>query len=468
MAGYLAVDIGASSGRHMYAETKDGKLRLTEVYRFENFMDETKDGLLYWDAERLFREVKAGMRACAEKGFKPDYMGIDTWGDDFMLLDKSGKPLTPCVAYRDSRTAGMDKKLDEIIPESEYFERTGSARHIFNTVYHLMAIKQSQPEALESAETLLLLPSYLMYLLTGKGVNEYSEATTTGLIDAKARDWDRDMIEKIGLPARLFKEKPTMPGTPLGRVKDEIAAETGLSCEVVIAPTHDTGAAFLAAPMADDETIVLNSGTWSLLGVESAEPILGKASLESGFSNEGAYGGRIRYLKNIMGMWIIQCIRREDGKRFSYAEMAEMVVPYLSFPSRIDAVSERFLAPKSMTEEIKNAVIESGQTEVTCFGELLAVCYNSLADAYKNSVTELEKLTGKRFTKINIMGGGSQNETLNRLTAEVTGLPVYAGPAECTALGNIASQMLACGEAGSVAHAREIIRDSFSLKEYKA
>ena len=466
---HMAVDIGASSGRHILGWLEDGKLQLKEIYRFENRLYK-KNEHLCWDIDHLFNEVVKGIKACREQGYAPETMGIDTWAVDFVLLDGEGKRIGEDVAYRDERTNGIRNHLEQegILSFREQYERTGIQYQKFNTVYQLYALKMEHPEYLEEAEKMLMIPDYLGYLLTGKAVQEYTNATTTALVNAHTNDWDMELIEKLGLPKRIF-QKIEEAGTVLGCFSEKIQNTTGLNMQVILPATHDTGSAFLSVPAKDENAIFISSGTWSLVGVENTEPVTTEESMKLNMTNEGGYAYRYRYLKNIMGLWMIQNIRLElkdeKGNFPSFPELGRAAAEASSFPSSVDVDNDRFLAPASMIEEVKQACADSGQQVPETTGEVMQTVYRSLAEDYKRAKVDLERITGKTFTSINIVGGGSQDMYLNRMTSDVTGLPVYAGPTEGTALGNLLVQMLKCGEIETLQQARDIIRSSFEIKE---
>ena len=460
MTYVLAVDMGASGGRHILAHLEEGKIVLEEIYRFDNVMVE-RNGHLCWQMDRLWEHVLKGMAACKAAGKIPVSMGIDTWGVDYVLLDQAGQVLGDTVAYRDSRTQGMDAKLELTMPFTELYRRTGIAKQPFNTVYQLMATPREQ---LDQAQDFLMIPDYLHYRLTGRKANEYTEASTTGMLNSATRDWDQEVLAAAGIPAGIFR-RPEMPGTNLGPILPEIAQRVGFSCDVVLPATHDTGSAFMAVPTRSDNAVYLSSGTWSLLGVENDVPLTGIDSLESGFTNEGGYGGKIRYLKNIMGMWILQCVRNELEKRYSFGEMAQMAAEAPETPWRVDVADNRFLAPKNMIAELQLAVTQQGGEELT-LPRLLRMVNLSLAEGYAKAIAQLEQLTGKRYDTVHIVGGGSQNQTLNQMTADAAGRTVVAGPTEGTALGNLMAQLIAGGVFADLAQAREAECASFDVVTY--
>ena len=464
MKEYLAVDIGASSGRHILGRYEDGKLVLEEIYRFDNGYVK-KDGHSCWDIDSLCAEVIKGIAACGKKGRIPALIGIDTWAVDFVLLDSSGKRIGDAVAYRDKRTADMDKLVEKEISFSELYSRTGIQKQVFNTIYQLTALKNEAPEQLERAERLLLIPDYLNYCLTGKMTNEYTNASSTALVDAADKSWDFELIERLGFKKPIFG-KISMPGTVIGGFTEEVKAKVGFDSQVVLPATHDTGSAFLAVPARDDNAVYISSGTWSLLGIENMKPITTKAGMEANFTNEGGYQGRYRYLKNIMGLWMIQSIRRNYDKKYSFAQLEDFARENSDFESLVNVNDGRFLAPESMIEEIQQACRESGQRIPEKPGEIMQCVYGSLAEGYRESIKELEALSGKSFTSINIVGGGSKDSYLNSLTAKAAGIPVYAGPTEGTALGNLMVQMITDGVFADLQEARSAIKKSFEIKKY--
>lgn len=462
MRTYLSVDIGASSGRHILGWIEAGRLRLEEIYRFENKLVR-KNGRLCWDMEHLAEEVLRGLERCRELSKIPDSMGIDTWAVDFLLLDGEGNPLGDAVAYRDSRTQGMDKLVEALASPQELYARTGIQKQDFNTIYQLMAVKTQEPELLDQARRLLMVPEYLTYRLTGKLENEYTNATTTGLVNAEAKSWDRELLDRLGYPARLFGEL-RQPGYRVGGFTQAVKDRVGFDCDVLFPATHDTGSAFLAVP-AKEGGVYLSSGTWSLLGTELTDPITTEESRQCNFTNEGGYQYRFRYLKNIMGLWMLQSIRREAGPDLSFNALEQAAREAENFPRRVDVNHSCFLAPDNMGEAVRALCRQTGQPEPGSLGELASCVYHSLAESYAASVKELSVLTGKRYTAVNVVGGGSRDGYLNQLTANATGLPVYAGPTEGTALGNLIVQMLAAGEFPDLAAARKAIRHSFEIKE---
>lgn len=459
---YLAVDIGASSGRHILGWMENGKLRLEEIYRFANGLME-KNGHLCWDMERLVQEVINGLKKCHELNRIPTSMGIDTWGVDFVLLDKEGKILGDTVAYRDSRTQGMDTEVYKVISEAELYGRNGIQKQLFNSIYQLMAIKHEHPEYLEQAETFLMVPEYLNYRLTGICKNEYTNATTGQLVNAQTCDWDYGLLQKLGLPTKIFGEL-NMPKTLVGGFSDEIKKEVGFDTEVVLPATHDTGSAVLAVPATDEDYIYLSSGTWSLMGIERLIPDCTEASRKLNFTNEGGYHYRYRYLKNIMGMWMMQSLRKEFKHAYSFEELYTLADIGKYFTSIVDVNDSSFLAPESMIGALQAYCEKTGQEKPETECELLYCVYNSLAACYQKTVKEIEDITARSYSRIHIVGGGCQDKFLNRLLAEKTGKQVYAGPIEGTAIGNIMAQMLRDGTYKDLTEARKNIAKSFDVK----
>lgn len=461
---YLAIDIGASSGRHILAHLEEGKMVLEEIHRFPNGMVQ-RDGENVWDVDELFAQIKLGMKKCAEAGKIPVSVGIDTWGVDFVLLDAEGRPIGNAVAYRDGRTKGMDEEVYRIIPEKELYARTGIQKAIFNTIYQLMALKCKKPEQLKAAKTMLMMPDYFHYLLSGVAATEYTNATTGQLVDPETKDWDRELIERLGYPAEIF-QKLVMPGTELGNLREDIQKEVGFDCKVVAPATHDTGSAVIAVPTDSDNTLYISSGTWSLMGTELLKANCSDESRLHNLTNEGGYDYRFRYLKNIMGLWMIQSVKKEIGGELGFGEICEQA-SHCTIPSIVDCNDDRFLAPLNMTKEVQAACEESGQQVPQGIAEVASVIYNSLAVCYAKTIGEIEEITGQKYDCIHIVGGGANADYLNRLTAKATGVPVYAGPTEATAIGNLAAQMMTAGALENLKAARACVFRSFEIKKYE-
>lgn len=461
---FLAIDIGASSGRHILGYKKDGKLYLEEVHRFWNGMDE-EDGTLYWNVERLFSDILEGMKKCKELGKIPQSVGIDTWGVDYVLLDQEDKLVGKAVGYRDHRTDGIDQEVYKAVPEEELYQRTGIQKAIYNTIYQLAALKKQDPKQLDEAKTLLMIPDYFHYKLSGKKVQEYSEATTSQLLNPVTKDWDYELIDRLGIPKSLF-QPITMPGTMIGRLTKEVQEQVGYDCAVVLPPTHDTASAVMAVPSNEEDVCYISSGTWSLMGIEKDEPDCSAKSKEANFTNEGGYGGKITYLANIMGLWMIQSVRNQLAPDMSYGDLCEQASKE-TISTMVDCQDASFLSPEDMVEAVKDYCRKTNQQVPETLPELSCVIYNSLAKCYAQKLEEIEKLSGVHYDKIHIIGGGSNAAYLNQLTAKYTGVPVHAGPGEATAIGNILTQMITDGVFGDLKEARRCVAESFEINIYE-
>jgi rhamnulokinase len=447
-------------------------MELTEVYRFENGLTH-KNGHLCWDIDALAEEVVRGLAAAKAAGFEPATIGIDTWAVDYVLLDERDQRIGDVVGYRDARTDGVRDALElaGILSFDEHYARTGIQYQQFNTAYQLCALSREDRAELDSAKALLMVPDYLNWVLTGEKAQEYTNASTTGLVNAQTFDWDDELIDRLNLPWDIF-QPIRMPGESLGRLRPEVAERVGYDAEVVLVASHDTGSAWLAVPARDEKAVYFSSGTWSLVGVERREPICTPQSAAANFTNEGGYERRYRYLKNIMGLWMIQNVRRELGDMTGTAPSWNELVAAAEdarakgFHAVVDADDPEFLAPASMLAALRDVCARSGQPVPNTMGEYALVVYDSLADDYARTVAQLRELTGTDFTSINIVGGGSNNGYLNQATADACGMPVFAGPTEGTALGNLMVQFICGGEYASLEEARAAIKKSFEIKEY--
>lgn len=460
---YLAVDIGASSGRHILGYIEDGRLQLEEIYRFENGFRKM-DGYLCWDTEYLFNEIVKGIKKCKKSGKIPTTMGIDTWGTDYVLLDQQDCPIMPSISYRDQRTVGLEEKVDRYVDSKSLYERTGIQKLLFNTIYQLIAQKEEDMDVLKKTATLLMIPDYFHFRLTGVKKCEYTNATTTQLVNAVTKDWDWELIHKLGLPEKMFP--PIIkPGTKIGELTAAIQEKVGFNCQVIVPATHDTASAVLAVPSHSWNNVYISSGTWSLIGIERKEPNCSEKSRSHNFTNEGGYGNRFCYLKNIMGLWMIQSVRNEFGRRKSFEEICSAAKKE-RISSLVDCSDQRFFSPRSMTKEIMNYCKETGQETPDNLAKLAAVIYNSLAVYYDKALQEIEEITGIDADVIRIVGGGANAEYLNELTVKYTGKTVLAGPQEATAIGNLIAQMITFGEISTVDQARDLISKSFEIVEY--
>lgn len=449
---YLAVDIGASSGRHLLSHIENGKLVLEEIYRFENNLVKSKDGLV-WDIENLFSNVLNGIKKCKEIGKIPKSIAIDTWGVDYVLLDENKNEIKPCFCYRDSRTSAVIDEVESLVSPTELYAKTGIQKQNFNTIYQLYADKKNN--RLKNAKYFLMMPEYLSFKLTGVCKNEYTNATTTGLVNANAKTWDADIIYALGLTEVPFLPL-SLPSSHVGFLSEDIQKAVGFNCAVLFAPSHDTASAVCACPMANND-LYISSGTWSLIGTEITEPILNDSARKLNFTNEGGIDYRFRFLKNYMGMWLFQNIRRNLNKKLSYDDMMNLAKNCGEY-KYFDVNNSMLVAPKNMLEAIGKLINNDD------LGLILNSAYHSLAKSYSEAVTEIETVTGKRFNSIHIVGGGCQDVYLNALTRDYTGKSVTAGPIEATATGNIISQIISDKKI-SLATARKIVKKSFDIKE---
>ncbi len=471
---FLAVDLGAESGR-VVAGTFDGeRIALEEVHRFPNGPVDVM-GHLHWDVLRLWSDIKVGLAKAAQRyGNRIAGIGLDTWGVDFGLLDANDELLGNPYHYRDSRTDGMMERAFEKVSREAIFEATGIQFLQLNTLIQLVAMVEAHSPQLEIAHTLLMMPDLLNFWLTGVKANEFSDATTSQCYDPRAGTWAYGMLEQLGIPTRMFRDgagdRIVPPGTVLGSLLPSVAEEVGLGAVPVIAPaTHDTGSAVAAVPMDPENAIYLSSGTWSLLGVESKAPIINNAMLVYNLTNEGGVNGTFRLLKNIMGLWLVQECRREwqrAGEDHDYGEMVEMAAAAPAFGPLIYPGDDRFLAPGDMTPRIQAFCRETGQAVPETKGAILRCALESLALEYRRVAEKLDALTGKRLATIHIIGGGAKNELLDRFAADATGRTVVTGPIEATALGNVLVQAIALGHIGSIAEGREVVARSFALKTF--
>ncbi len=465
MEYYLAIDIGASSGRHILGSIEDGKLELEEIYRFQNGIN--KIGNEYcWNIEQLFKDIKTGIKKCKELGKIPKSIGIDTWAVDFVLLDEKDDILGNAVAYRDDRTEGMMEEVFKIIPKDMMYLYTGIQFQRFNTVYQLLSIKKNNPEILDRAKTFLMIPDYLNFRLTGKKVNEYTNASSTQLVNSFDRTWDDKILDELVIKKDIFQEIK-LPKTSLGNLRKELVAEFGFDMKVILPATHDTGSAFISSVCNDSDSIYLSSGTWSLMGVENRFPICVPQAMEYNFTNEGGIDYRYRFLKNIMGLWVIQEVRRNLNDKYSFSELVELARENRDFHSIVDVDQDRFLKPENMIEEIKNYCKETDQKMPQKTGEIAMCVFNSLAHCYEKAAANLEEIFEKKFKRINIFGGGCQNDFLNELVAKVTGKEVLAGPVEATAIGNLAAQLISENVFKDLGEARKVIKESFDINIFK-
>lgn len=469
MAKFIAFDLGAESGRAVLAVLKGRQITLEVKHRFANPVGRL-NGHLHWDFLLQWEEMKKGLHLAAAGQKKIDGAGVDTWGVDFGLIDKAGSLLGFPYHYRDCRTNGEMNRAFKKISRKAIFETTGIQFLPFNTIFQLTAMQRMQPDVLDAAQKLLFMPDLFNYFFTGVARNEFSIATTSQMYDPRKNKWATPMLNRLGIPGRLL-QKIVPSGTTLGPLKKEIAEECGIGPMQIIAPAcHDTASAVAAVPADVDNFCYISSGTWSLMGVELTDPIINDQTLALNYTNEGGAGGRIRLLKNIMGLWLVQECRRQflaEGHDYSYAELTDLARRANPRRSLIDPDAAEFLAPGRMCDKIQNFCRQTRQPIPSSPGEMIRTCLDSLAMVYRKTLDGLEKILGRRISVIHIVGGGSQNELLNQLTADACNRPVIAGPIEATAIGNALVQAMAIGVIGSLEQARKIVRLSFPVKEYE-
>lgn len=469
---YIAIDLGAESGRVMAGMLEDDTLQLHQVHRFANEPVRC-NGIVYWDYLRLWHDISEGLqRTVATYGAEWDGIGVDTWGVDFGLLDERRQLLGNPVHYRDSRTCGTMEKVFATLPRQEIFASTGLQFLQFNTLYQLMALKHQGSAQLKMARTLLMMPDMFHYALSGVRSAEYTIASTTQMLNANARNWDKDLMARAELSSRIMPEI-VMPGTVLGRVLPEVASRTGLHPQTpVIAPAgHDTACAVAAIPAeSGDNWAFLSSGTWSLMGVELDQPLINAAVARHNFTNEGGVGDKIRFLKNIAGLWLVQECRRSmalDGHEYTYAELMHKANEANQMESWVDPDDASFVAPPDMPEAIREYCVQTGQQPPQDEAALIRTCLESLALKYRWTLEKLEELTGKKREVLHIVGGGTQNTLLCQLTANCLNRTVIAGPVEATASGNILVQAMARGHISGLAHLRKVVRQSWDVVAYQ-
>ena len=473
---YLAFDLGAESGRAVVGNLRHGKLTLLEKHRFANPTGRM-NGHLVWNLLSQWEELKTGLRKAAieqhgedRTAVHLDGIGVDTWGVDFGLLTESGELLGNPLHYRDTATEGMMEQAMKIVPRKQIFEATGVQFMRFNSLYQLMAMKASNSTALKCAHTLLFMPDLFNFLFTGVRKAEFSIASTSQFYDPRKKAWATELLDALDLPKHILPE--IVPsGTILGPLLKDIADECQVEQIPVIAPAgHDTASAVAAVPATGDDWCFISSGTWSLMGVEIPQPIVNDKSQKYNYTNEGGVGGSIRFLKNIMGLWLVQECRRHfnrEGYEHTYAELTQMAERCKPLETLIDPEYSPFLTPGEMPIKISEFCKKSGQRTPSLRGEFVRTCLDSLALTYRRTLEGLEDVLGRKIAVIHILGGGSQNTLLNQMTADACNRPVIAGPIEATAIGNILVQAMATGAVKSLAEARAIVRDSFDVKTFE-
>lgn len=468
MKKVLAFDFGASSGRAIIGSFDGEKITLKEVHRFTNDPVDL-GGTLYWDVLRLFYEIKQGIvKAKIAGGF--DSIGIDTWGVDFGLIDKNGRLLENPVHYRDKRTSGLVEESFKSVPRQKMYDITGIQFMELNTLFQLISLKKQRPEMLERADKMLFMPDLFAYFLTGKMCSEYSIASTSQLIDINTRSWSKELLDAFGIKESLFAPL-TEPGTQLGNLSKEICEECGVeSVPVISVCGHDTQSAITAVPCESGDFAFLSSGTWSLFGTELQKPIVNETSLKINITNEGGFGGTTGFLKNIIGLWLIQESRRQwqrEGKDYSYADLEKLALSEEPFKCFIDPDAPEFVPQGNIPDRVREFCRKTGQYVPESVGEIMRCIYESLAMKYRMTFEKLCECTGKDYPVIHVIGGGTKDGLLCRMTASSCGKTVKAGPIEATVMGNVAVQLMSDGTIGSISEARKAVAASESLKTYE-
>lgn len=472
---YLAIDMGASSGRHVVGRFDGQRITLEEVYRFENGAVDVA-GNLYWDLLAQWTHVTGGMRAAgAAHGERIVSVGVDTWGVDFGLLGRGDQLLANPVHYRDARTNGMMERAEEWVSRKEIFQHTGLQFMQLNTLYQFLAMKLANSPILEMAESFLMMPDLFHWMMTGQKCNEMTDATTTQFYDPIRGGWATALLEKMQLPTKILGQI-AQPGTNLGRLRQALAADTGLpAAEVVLPGSHDTASAVMAVPAASvpgrkPDWCYISLGTWALMGIESPQPVVNDQVMELNFTNEGGVGNTIRLLKNICGLWLVQQCRQvwnQSGKDWGWEDLNRMSAAARPLASFIDPDAQDFLAPKNMPEAICGFCRRTGQAVPENEGAVIRCALESLALKSRHVLGMCEQLNGAPLETIHIVGGGTQNRQLCQATADACGRRVVAGPIEATAIGNLMMQAVAAGDVAGIAQAREVVRNSFPVVEYE-
>ena len=461
---YLAFDIGAESGRAVLARLGGETLAIEEVHRFPN-QPVHETGSVHWDVQRLWLEMR---RALSKIDCNLDGIGVDTWGVDYALLDERGELLENPYHYRDSRTRGIPEEVFERVSKQEIYSITGIQFMPINTLYQLFAARTRTSEIIDKAERLVMIPDLFHYWMTGNAVCEFTNASTTQMVNAVTRRWDSQLMERLGLPPGL-PAAIVEPGSQVGRLCSERGMERLAGTPVIAPATHDTGSA-VAAIAAREGTAFISSGTWSLVGIEVDEPVLSPEALRLNFSNEGGVNGTTRLLKNVMGLWMLRCCREhwsQNGKHCDYEQLMALAADEPAFAHLVDPDDESFLAPADMCAAIDEFCTRTHQPKPSTPARYTRIILESLAMKYRQVVRDLERLTGDCIEQIRVIGGGSKNRLLNQFTADATGARVLAGPVEATALGNAAVQILATGGAASLKDVRAIIERSFPVEVFE-
>ena len=468
---FLAFDFGASSGRAMLATFDGEKITLEEKHRFSNDPVDI-NGSLHWDVLRLFFEIKQGILKCANSGDRDiDCIGIDTWGVDYGLLDANDKLLGNPYHYRDTRTDGMYDKAFAVVPKEEIYAETGIAFNWFNTLFQLLSAKLSKDVALENAKTMLFMPDLFNYFLTGEKKVEYTIASTSQMFDSRTHTWAKDLLKKLDIPTDIFPEM-VYPGQVVGTVKPELAEELGIAEVPVIAvASHDTGSAVASVPVVDEKDFIyISSGTWSLMGVELDSPNVSEDALNYNYTNEGGVNKTIRFLKNIMGLWLIQESRRQwdrEGELLSFDELEKQANEATPFASLIDPDYPAFQTPGNMPRRIREYCEKTGQKVPETKGEIVRCIAESLAFKYRQTIEGMEDVNGKKYNSVHIVGGGIKDKMICRFTANATKRVVEAGPVEATSIGNVLVQAMAVGAISDLNEGRKVVKNSFDIARYE-
>jgi len=468
---HLAVDLGAESGRVSVVTLGDEKISLEVLYRFPTrgvFVPAGNRLTLRWDVVRFFQEILEGVRRA---GSDLDSLGVDTWGVDYALLDRHGDLVSLPYHYRDRRTEGVMKKVIEKLGREYIYGKTGIQFMPINTLYQLYSMALENSPQLRIADSLLMMPDLFNYWLTGKKASEFTIATTTQFYDPTRGEWCHELLEKLGIPTHILRNV-VEPGTILGKLDDKIVGLVGVGMQVVATTSHDTASAVVAVPALEENFAYISSGTWSLVGIEASRPIINDRALRYNFTNEGGYGRTIRFLRNVVGLWLIQELRREwriNGRLAEYSEIVEAASKVKPFQCFIDPDYKEFIyiSEKPMSQRIAEYCKRTGQSAPKSLPEMARTIFDSLAFKYRWVIEKIEEASGRKVNTIHIVGGGSKNWLLNQITADITRRKVVAGPSEATTIGNAVVQMIALGEIGGIREARKIISQSFPLKTYE-
>lgn len=459
---HIAVDIGASSGRLVLSKLVNNKMIIKEIHRFENKIEQEGENC-FWNVDNLYNNIIIGLQKVKKLGIEECTLGIDTWGVDYVLLNKHGDRVSKVYSYRDKRTDNAVQKFSENMTIEEIYEKTGIQFLNFNTLYQLYVHDKSE---LRQTDKILMIPDYLYYLFTGNYVNEVTNASTTQLLNLETKDYDKDLLKILGLKRSQFAEL-IQPGETVGMIKENLKNKYDLpKCTLVAVATHDTGSAVLGVPGYDKNFAYLSSGTWSLLGIEMDRPVNSKKALKSNYTNEWGAFKTYRFLKNIIGLWLIQEVRRNYNNSYSFSEIVKEALKAEEFKYIINCNDERFLKPENMIKEIQNYCEETGQGIPNGVSEISRCIFDSLALTYRKSIEELENIVGHEVKTLNIVGGGVQNKLLCQITSNVIQRKVVAGPVESTAIGNIIVQTISSHEIKDVSEARNLVRKSFGICEY--